>query len=332
MRNSLRRSTRKGRLMIKKISDIIRAGNRFLISSHVRLDGDALGSELALYYALRDMGKEAVVYNQDETPQLYNFLPGVDFIIHNVDSVDGYDAVFLLDCSNLDRMGDEWNRIGAMSTVINIDHHVSNDFFSELSLVDVNASSTGEILYRLMCDMGVSITKDIAVNLYTAILTDTGSFRYSNTGIYTFTVASKLVQAGVDPRWVAEKVYESRSNEQIMLLREALGTLELHENIKTGFMVVSRKMMERTGSMPEHTEGFVDLIRSIGSVSVAVFLQENSEDCYKISLRSKGNINVGKIAEHFGGGGHVNASACRIAGGIRTVKRKLLEVLQSSLP
>ena len=317
--------------MIKKIRDIIRSGSRFLISSHVRLDGDALGSELALYYALRNMGKEAVVYNQDETPRLYAFLPGIDAVVHNLDSLDGYDAVFLLDCSGLERMGDEWRRIGAMSTVINIDHHISNDFFSEFSLVDVDASSTGEILYRLMYDMGITITKDIAVNLYTAILTDTGSFRYSNTGKFTFEAAAKLLEAGIDPRWVAEKVYESRSNEQMKLLREALGTLELHEDITTGVMVVSREMMKRADAMPEHTEGFVDLIRSIGSVSVAVFFQETSDDYYKISLRSKGTVNVEKIAAYFGGGGHVNASACKIAGDIGTVKKKVLAVVRASL-
>jgi len=317
--------------MIKKIHDIIRSGSRFLISSHVRLDGDALGSELALYYALRDMGKEAVIYNQDKTPRIYTFLPGIDTVVHSLDSLDGYDAVFLLDCSDLERVGDEWSRIGVMGTVVNIDHHVSNDFFSAYSLVDVDASSTGEILYRLMHDMGVTITKDIAVNLYTAILTDTGSFRYSNTGSFTFTVASKLVQAGADPRWVAENVYEARSNEQMQLLREALGSLELYEDIKTGVMVVSRTMMRKTGAMPEHSEGFVDVIRSMGSVTVAVLFQEISQDYYKISLRSKGDVNVEKIASHFGGGGHVNASACRIAGDIGTVKKKLLDVLRASL-
>ena len=317
--------------MIKRIHDIIRSGNRFLISSHVRLDGDALGSELALYYALRDMGKEAVVYNQDETPRLYAFLPGINTVVHSLDSLDGYDAVFLLDCSDLDRVGEEWSRIGAMGTIVNIDHHISNDFFSEISLVDIDASSTGEILYRFMDDMGIPITKDIAVNLYTAILTDTGSFRYSNTGSFTFTVASKLVQAGVDPRWVSEKVYETRSDEQVQLLREALGTLELYEDIKTGFMVVTREMMTKIGAMPEHTEGFVDLIRSMGSVSVAALFQETSEDYYKISLRSKGDVNVERIAAYFGGGGHVNAAACRIAGVIGTVKKQLLDVLRASL-
>jgi phosphoesterase RecJ-like protein len=317
--------------MIKRIADIIRSGKRFLISAHIRLDGDALGSELALFLALRDMGKEAVIYNQDDTPQMYAFLPGLDAVTHTLEAVEGFDAAFLLDCSDFERVGDEWAKIAAMEKVVNIDHHISNDFFSDLSLVDVEASSTGEILYRLMIDMGVAITKDIAINLYTAILTDTGSFRYSNTAASTLAVASDLVLAGVDPRWVAENVYESRTIEQVALLREALGTLEIHEDIRTGIMSVSRQMMADTGAMPEHTDGFVDLIRSIGSITVAVFLQETSGNYYKISFRSKGEVNVERVAASFGGGGHVNASACRIAGDGETVKKTVLDALQAFL-
>lgn len=317
--------------MIKRIADVVRSGKRFLITSHVRLDGDALGSELALFLALRAMGKEAVIYNQDEAPRRYAFLPGFEAVSHTLDTIEGFDALFLLDCSDFQRIGDQWKRVASMETIVNIDHHISNDFFSDLSLVDVEASSTGEILYRLMVDMEVAITGDVAVNLYTAILTDTGSFRYSNTTASTLAVASDLVRAGADPRWVAEHVYESKTTAQVALLRDALGTLEIHEDMRTGIMSVSRRMMADTGAMPEHTDGFVDIVRSLEIVDVAVLLQETSENYYKISFRSKGELNVERVAASFGGGGHVNASACRIAGDGAAVKKAVLDALQALL-
>jgi phosphoesterase RecJ-like protein len=316
--------------MINRIVDIIHSCETFLITSHVRLDGDALGSELALWHVLRDMGKEAVVYNGDMTPTIYEFLSGTDAIIHNLHAVHNFDAAFVLDCSELERIGEEGRRIGSIKQIINIDHHISNNFFSEVSLVDSNASSTGEILYHIIEKLGVHITKDIAINLYTAILTDTGAFRYSNTGSHTLFVAAKLVEAGADPRWIAENVYETKSKAQIRLLKDALHTLEFDCQDKVGSIFVSQPMLQEAKALPEHTEGFVDLIRSIKGVEVAVFFHETSKNNYKISLRSKGRINVEKIARNFGGGGHVNASACSIEGNIVNAKKKLFAFIKTA--
>jgi phosphoesterase RecJ-like protein len=168
----------------------------FLIASHVRLDGDALGSELALYQMLSNMGKTAAVYNQDETPGNYRFLPGSDKIIHKLPTLEKYDVVFVLDCSEFDRIGDEASRVGSMQRIINIDHHVSNRNFGNIGLIDHNASSTAELLYRLMVKMDVGITKDIATNLYAAIITDTGGFCYGNTKKDTLIAAGNLVERG----------------------------------------------------------------------------------------------------------------------------------------
>jgi phosphoesterase RecJ-like protein len=316
--------------MIDRIIDIINSNKTFLIASHIRLDGDALGSELALYHALRDMGKNVSIYNRDATPELYTFLPGSDEIIHRLDSVNDFDAAFLLDCSDIERVGEEAGLIESLQTVINIDHHISNDYFSEISLVDVDASSTGEILYRILEKLGVIITKDIAVNLYTAVLTDTGAFRYSNTGRGTFAVAAKLVEAGADPRGIAERIYETKPIAQIRLLGEALKTLEIEEHTETGSIVISQHMLRDTGALPEYTEGFVDIIRSISDIEVAVLFHEMSEHYYKVSLRSKGKADVEKIARAFGGGGHINASACRMSGDLETVKKTLLDRIRET--
>jgi len=318
------------RQMINRIVDIIHSCETFLITSHVRLDGDALGSELALWHVLRDLGKKAAVYNGDMTPATYEFLPGTDIIIHNLHAAHKFDAAFILDCSELERIGEAEAQIGSIKQIINIDHHISNNLFSEVSLVDSNASSTGEILYHIIEKLGVDITKNIAINLYTAILTDTGSFRYSNTGRQTLFVAAKLVEAGADPRWIAENVYETKSKAQIRLLKDALNTLGFDCQDKVASIFVSQPMLREAKALPEHTEGFVDLIRSIKGVEVAVFFHETSKNNYKTSLRSKGRINVEKIARNFGGGGHVNASACSIEGNIVDVKKKLLTVIKTA--
>jgi len=168
--------------MIRQIAEIIQKGRTFLVTSHVRLDGDAVGSELALYEALKGQGKEVVVYNQDRTPQMYAFLPDAGVIVNRLGPLDGFDAVFVLDCSEIERMGEEAPRIAGIRRIVNIDHHISNDHYGHLTLTDPEASSTGEMIFRLIDGMGIELTRDMAVNLYTAILTDTGAFRYSNTG------------------------------------------------------------------------------------------------------------------------------------------------------
>ncbi|MEA2014347.1 MAG: bifunctional oligoribonuclease/PAP phosphatase NrnA [Thermodesulfobacteriota bacterium] len=315
--------------MFDRVIEIINSCSTFLITSHIRPDGDALGSELAIYHLLRDMGKEAVVYNQDKTPIIYEFLPGSSNIIHSLNSVNGFDAAFVLDCSDIERVGDENDRIGSVKQIINIDHHVSVGTFSDILILDSTASSTGEIIHRLLKYMGATISEEIATNIYTAILTDTGSFRYSNTGSNTFAAAADLVENGANCRYIAEKIYETRSAVQIRLMGKTLETLELFAGGKIGFICISQKTLRREGALPEHTEGFVDIVRSIQGIEIAICCYEVSKDRFKVSLRSKGNVDVEQIAARLGGGGHINASACRINGDIKAVKTAVLNVIET---
>ena len=314
--------------MFNEVIEVINSCSTFLITAHARPDGDALGSELAMYHMLRGMGKDAVVYNQDKTPAVYEFLPGSKNIIHSLDSVNRFDAVFVLDCSDIERVGDEKDKIGSIKKIINIDHHASIGTFSEILLVDSTASSTGEIIHRLLKNMGVTITKDIATNIYTAIMTDTGSFCYSNTGIDTFRVAADLVEKGANSRDIAQNIYETKPVLQIRLMGKALDTLEFYEGGRVSSIYVTQEILRREGALPEHTEGFVDIVRSIEGVEIAIFYYEASKNRFKISLRSKGTIDVEKIAGRLGGGGHVNASACRVEGDIKTVKGKVLGAIR----
>ena len=316
--------------MIQKIVDIINRHQKFLITAHVKLDGDAVGSELAFYLLLKGLGKDATIYNQDKTPDNYRFLPGSDIIRNILSPPDSFEVAFILDCSELDRVGDESARIGAVKTLVNIDHHVSNGGFCEVRLIDPTASSTGELIFRLLTAMKTTITAEMATNLYTAILTDTGGFHYGNTGKDTFIAAGHLVESGADPQWISENIYESFPMGKIRLLAKAMQTLSFDCQDRVGSLVVFLRDFEETGALWEHSEGLVDLPRSIEGVEISILYTELPDRNFKISLRSKGVTNVERVARVFGGGGHVNASGCRIEGNIDTVKKRLLEVICTS--
>ncbi len=314
--------------MIKEILAAIDQGEKFLITAHVRLDGDALGSELALYLMLKDLGKEAVICNQDATPEHYRFLPAAERIVHELENIEQYDVAFILDCSELDRVGKISGDIVRVKTLINIDHHVSNGGFCQLRLLDPKASSTGELLYRLMRKMHVKMTKDICTNLYAAILTDTGGFRYSSTHQETLRAAGDLVEGGASPQWISENIYESDPPVKLQLLSRVLETLTLDMKTKTASLVVTQQHLQDTGAMMEHTDGFIDVPRTVKGIDIAMLYTQTEGNHFKLSLRSKGKVNVEKIARKFGGGGHINAAACRVEGNIDEIKRRVLEAVR----
>ncbi len=317
--------------MLRRISDTIELCGSFLITAHVRPDGDAIGSELALYNVLKDMGKEVLVYNQDKTPDNYLFLPGSESIVHELKDPKRYDAVFVLDSSDLERIGDLASRVGALKRIINVDHHVSNTGFCELAFVDSGASSTGEMLYRLFQYMKIVPTKDVAQCLYAAILTDTGGFRYGSTKKETLLAAGELVGAGAEPQWLSENIYENYPLEKFALLTEVLRTLTLDLDDQVASVVVSLAAIARTGALSEHIEGFVDIPRTIKGVKVAILYLEVSENVYKLSMRSKGKVNVEQLARHFGGGGHTNAAACQVRGELGAIRQEVTEALRAIL-
>ena len=314
--------------MIKEILEAIDQGEKFLITAHVRPDGDALGSELALFLLLTDLGKEAVICNQDDTPEHYRFLPAAERIVHELENIEKYDVAFILDCSELDRVGKISGDIVRVKTLINIDHHVSNGGFCQLKLLDPKASSTGELLYRLMRKMQVKLTKDICTNLYAAILTDTGGFRYSSTHQETLWAAGDLVEGGASPQWISENIYESDSPVKLQLLSRVLETLTLDMKTKTASLVVTQQHLQDTGAMMEHTDGFIDIPRTVKGIDISMLYTQTEGTHFKLSLRSKGKVNVEKIARKFGGGGHINAAACRVEGNIDEIKQRVLEAVR----
>jgi bifunctional oligoribonuclease and PAP phosphatase NrnA len=310
--------------MIEKISRLIDNNRKFLITTHIDPDGDALGSAFSLYWALVSLGKNASVYIKDRIPYRYEFLPGPENIMHEIPS-DTYDAIFVVDCGSLFRVGKGHEKLGQMGTIVSIDHHNTNEEFGTLNLVDEHASSTGEILYRLFLSLEITITPQMAINIYTAIFTDTGSFRYENTSSNAFLIAEEMTKYGVKPAYVSQMVHENHPKERFLLLGQVFSSMETYYDNRLAIVCVTEEMFKSTNTNSEYTDGFVEYVREIRGVEVAVLLREINENKYKASMRSKGTVDVAEIGSRFGGGGHKNAAGCVIEGTLGEAKNKLKE-------
>lgn len=313
--------------MLRKIKDIIDEGDRFLITTHVDPDGDAIGSCFALYWALRAIGKQPAVFMRDPIPYMYQFLPRPPDLVHGELPEGHYDALFVLDCGNLFRVGNGHERLKLMGSLVNIDHHTTNEPFGILNVVNQDASSTAEILYNIFRYLSIPFGFDIAVNIYTAVFTDTGSFRYPNTNTEAFEICKEMIGYGVSPSQVAQMVHENHPKERFLLLGKVLTSLETYKNDTVAVAVVTQDMFRETHTSKEYTEGFVEHIKEIRGIDVAVVIREITNHQYKISMRSKGNTDVARICNLLGGGGHRNAAGCTIEGTLGETKNKLKEAL-----
>jgi len=315
-----------------KISEEILKYQRFLVTTHIEPDGDAVGSALAMFHALRSLGKEAVACLSDSVPPIYRFLPGSQEILGEVPLGFAPECVMVLDCSELQRAGRILDQVNLdTSILINIDHHNSNSRFGDFSLVEESAA-TGELIYGIIKDLNVSLTKEIGMCIYTAILTDTGGFRYRNTTSRSLQIAAEIVRLGVNPGEIAEKACESYPLERLQILGKALRNLRMSCEGKVADFSVSRHMLNGNSVSSSIVEGFVNYPREINGVQVSVFFREKSRNQYRVSLRSKGNADVSAVAQLFGGGGHRNAAGCLVEGELETARslvlRRVCEVVQ----
>jgi phosphoesterase RecJ-like protein len=306
--------------MIPEILKTIEKGRRFLVASHESPDGDALASTLALTNALREMGKEVVAYNRDGLPAPFAFLPGAATLVHELADQRPFDAGFILDAGELHRAGSELRE--CCRILVNIDHHPYSDF-GDLRLLDVQASATGALIYRLLAAAGWPISAEVALCIYTAILSDTGSFRYSNADPEAFRIGAEMVGRGVRPWYVASSLYESQAAERLRLLARALATLTVSACGRYASVSVTEEMYRETGSGPEHTDGFVNYPRSVRGVEVALFFRQVGPAAYKVGFRSKGKVDVGALSRELGGGGHHNAAGAVVAGDLESVRRSV---------
>jgi phosphoesterase RecJ-like protein len=314
--------------MLSQVIDLIESKHRFMITAHVRPDGDSLGSSLALYWILRALGKEPVVVMRDKAPRQYGWLPGAGDILVMPEVTEMFDGAFVIECSDIDRPG----LVGLeRQHVVNIDHHSTTALFGNINWIDATASAVGEMVYNLCKALGVSPTFEIAVCVYTALLTDTGSFQFSNTTDRTFKIASELVRRGVEPAKVSQALFYSYPYAKIKLLGLALSTLERDPSGQLAWIRVSLDDTERAEANDEDSDGIVNYALSIGEVEAVAFFKEVSPEVYRVSLRSKGKINVARVAEKFGGGGHKNASGCTVAGDFDDIREEVVGRLREAV-
>jgi len=305
--------------MLKQVMQSIAGREQFLLTSHARPDGDAVGSALACAQILRSLGKQADVVLSDGIPYIYRPLPYADQVMQG-SAINGYyETAIILECDSLAR-----TRLDGLESkfIINIDHHLSGKPFGHVNWIDPQACATAEMIYRLGREAGVKITREIATCLYTAVMTDTGSFRFAGTTDRTFTLAGELVRCGADPVRCAQDVYFANPTSKMRLLGSALATLRREGNLV--WMHVTRAQIDDCGAFDEDAEGLVNYAISIAGVQVAVFLREMPDKRYRVSLRSKGAVNVAAIAETFGGGGHYSASGCSLDGPLAVATERVL--------
>jgi phosphoesterase RecJ-like protein len=303
-----------------KLLSFLKKKNNFFLVTHKNPEADALGSTIALSIALESLGKNTVIYDKDPVPKLYRFLPGYKKFINKIPSSIGPDSpIILLDCNSLERVGIEGLYFKSSAV---IDHHEIEKDFGDIRWVEPDAAATGMMIFYLIKEMGIPLTREIAINLYSAISIDTGTFRYGNTTAEVLRVCSELIDAGVDPAAIADNLYETWSRNRFALLIMALNTLEIKNDIAVTF--ITRKMFKETGTGPEDTESFSSSPRRIKDVKISAFFRELEDNHWKISLRSRGNINVASIASLFNGGGHKNAAGYTIKANLDYAKKVLI--------
>lgn len=314
--------------VLSQVVELIENKNDFAITTHIKPDGDGLGSSLGLCWLLRSLGKNADVVVRGDVPQAYRSLPGAD-AIRDVEHINGnYDAVFVIECSDLDRPG-----ISGLEKAftVNIDHHATSEHFGTINWIDSTASAVGEMIYNLCKAIGGRITKEIAECVYMALVTDTGSFHFSNTSERTLKVASELVKAGAKPAEISEAVYSNYPWSRIELMRQVLATVRRDESGRIAYLRQTIAMRQSSNAVDGDNNGFVNIPLAAKDVVVSMLMREMDTNSFRVSLRSKGCINVAKVAEQFGGGGHRNASGLSIEGDWDECEQTLVAALGAAL-
>lgn len=314
------------------IAAALRRAESVLVCGHVMPDGDSIGSVLALGLILEGMGKKVTMAGPDPVPEIYDFLPGLEKYRVGLPPEGGFDTLAVLDCSVPDRLGQGYQELLSGDTdIIILDHHASSSCFGKYRYVDPAASAVGEIIYDLITEMGLEITREVAVCLYTAIVTDTGSFQYDSTTPGTLRRVANLMEIGVPAAQVNIRIYEEKPKAVYQLLCLALGTLAASPCGKVTWMTVTRETLKVSGALDEHTEGLVNYAKSIRGVEVGMLFREIEDGSYKVSFRSKDDVDVNRLAALFGGGGHPHASGCSMRGDLGEIKERVVSAAVSAV-
>ena len=309
------------------IRKALKSARTALIVSHVDPDGDSIGSMICMGMILTDLGINTDLYSQDGVPRIYRFLPGVERVKNETRADLHYDLLVSVDASDLKRLGDRFDPRKIANKLINVDHHPDNSRFADINYVE-QSSSTAELVFKLAKYLKINITKAMAENLYVALITDTGNYRYENTSAATFAMAGELISTGLDTHEITTKIYDTRTIASIRVQALALAALETSPDRKVAWVTVTQEMMDKVGAKGEDLVGLVDIVRSIEGVEVAILFREEHGKV-KINFRSKEKVNVSEIARKFGGGGHIRAAGAIFKEDVETVKKRVVpEVLK----
>ena len=318
---------------LAEIAEVIRANQRFVVFSHIRPDGDALGCTLAMGLALRQLGKDVQMWNDDGCIERFHFLPGADLLRQPPTEPEEFDVVIMLDTAVKERGGRCVRAVKNAGLWINMDHHVSNPRYGDLNFIDSTSPATGQILFELFRAGEMPVTYEMADNLFVAISTDTGSFQYPNTTARTYEIGAELVRMGVKVGALSQRLYESHPRRRIELLKAMLNVMRFTSESRVASFALSLATAREVGAKPDDTEGLIDHIRSIEGVVVAAFFEELEDGFVRVSLRSKDpRADVCAIASAFGGGGHTLAAGLRMRGTLAEVQEKILHAIHDKLP
>ena len=314
------------------ITQALLQAESILVACHVFPDGDAMGSQLALGDILSSLGKKIFYYCEEFNSSMFDFLPGSELIRSDLPEISNFDTAVAVDCGDRFRLGHQVDTLLRIHPFIVIDHHAGHRDFGDRSWVEPGRSSTAEMIFDLALALNADISYNAAYNLYTAIISDSGSFRYESTTAYTFYVAGHLLNRGVVPAEVAGKLFDNYSVSRLRLLEKVLGSLELHAEGQIAFIAATEEMFKASGAKSEDTEEFINLPRALRSVKVAAFFKETEDGYIKVSLRAKGECDVSQVAAKYGGGGHRNAAGYKAADKtLAVMKEELLQELKRRL-
>ena len=321
-------------MSLKKVCASVKKYNNFLITVHTSPEGDALGSQLAFYNLIKKLGKDGTIINEDELPYGYDFLPGNKFI-HRLGKSSKYidfDCFVVLDCADLKRTGEVYKLNIGNKPVLNIDHHVSNRIFGDVNWVEPGASSCSEMIYKLYKQLRLPIDKDTALALYTGMMTDTGSFRYSNTSSFTHKAVAELLESGLEVAQVYRNTYENIPLSDVKLLLEILPEIKFYYRGKIAWFKIRKKLLKSGKPRVDVADLVLSFGRAIKGVEVVVLFKENlgENNEVRINLRSQGQVDVNKVASLFGGGGHKTAAGCTLHGDIDQISKKVLNKIKES--
>lgn len=313
----------------KRLEDLIARSGTFFLAGHLNPDGDTIGSMLAIASVLKRLGKKVRLFSQDPVPENLCFLPHASSIRSTLPS-GKFDAAILLECSTPERGGNLEPVLKRAGTVVNIDHHKTSEFYGDINIVETHSSSTAEIVYRLLYNMHVNVTRREASCLYTGIVTDTGRFHFPATSPRTLEVASRLLETGFKFSRVNDLIYATKAVEGLRILGRALESLEVMAGGKLAVLTLKTSDFKELGARPEHTENVINFGLMPPGVKAAVMFREE-EGRVSVTFRSRGHLDMSLVAKAFGGGGHRNASGCRVKGGLSAVREKVLSVLKRLL-